>query len=75
MREKAGGLRAKHAAGGGVHLFVPREAGSIVEAHLDMLRKETEKLEVEIRGIRNSYKKIPLPAGERREEPPANHYG
>jgi MoxR-like ATPase len=76
MRETLCGLRARRAAGSGEHLFVPKEAQGVVEAHLDMLRKETEKLEIEIRGLRNSYKKIGAPGARLREkEAPANQYG
>ncbi|MDR1933822.1 MAG: AAA family ATPase [Spirochaetales bacterium] len=57
MREQLENLRTKEAVHP-EHLFVPREAAGSVETHLDMLQKEIEKLEIGIRGIRNSYKKI-----------------
>jgi hypothetical protein len=58
MREQVEALRKKEAANLSDHLFVPAEAAGSVEAHLNMLQKDIEKLELEIRGIRNGYKKI-----------------
>ncbi|MDR3200535.1 MAG: AAA family ATPase [Spirochaetales bacterium] len=58
MREQVETLRKKEAANLSDHLFVPPEAAGSVEVHLSMLRKDIEKLELEIRGLRNSYKKI-----------------
>jgi MoxR-like ATPase len=40
------------------HLFVPSGAAGLVEAHFSLLLKEIGKLEVEIRSLQNSYKKI-----------------
>ena len=40
------------------HLFIPPELKDNIKSYLDTLKKETEKLQIEIRGIRNSYKKI-----------------
>jgi MoxR-like ATPase len=58
MRDQLANLRKKTAANPADHLFVPADAALSVKTHLDMLQKEIEKLEVGIRGLRNSYKKI-----------------
>jgi hypothetical protein len=58
LREQVKKLRQKEAETLRGHLFVPSAAADVVEAHFDLLWKEAEKLELEIRGIRNSYKKI-----------------
>ncbi|MDR1315509.1 MAG: AAA family ATPase [Spirochaetales bacterium] len=58
MRGQVEKLRAKELRALKGHLFVPPGAAGSVEAHFALLLKEIEKLEVEIRGIRNSYRKI-----------------
>jgi MoxR-like ATPase len=58
MKEQAQALKQKEAHNVQEHLFVPREAAGTVESHFNLLWKDIEKLELEIRSTRNSYKKI-----------------